>query len=899
MITGLLDGARASRSGVLLLHGRPGVGKSALLAEVVDRARDMRVLRATGVECETRLPFAGLHQLLRPVLGHVDELPAPQASALRAAFGMQEGTGDDRFLVSVAVLGLLAEAADDRPLLCVVDDVQWLDDASANALMFVARRLAIEPVVLLLAARDGDLPRLPAAGVPELGVGGLAPDAAGEVVAERAGVPVPAPVRARLVAATEGNPLALIELASVLTADQLAGREPLPEPLPLTEGVERAFLQQVGRVPDAVHRLLLVAAADDTARVSTVVDAAARLGAPASALDEAERAELVRVRAGRLEFRHPLIRSAVYGGATETGRRNAHRALADALDLRDDVDRRTRHRALATVEPDESVAGELEQAARHARDRGGHEAACTALTRAAELSASSGARARRLAGAAEQAWLAGHLSQAAGLLHAAGPDGTDPVLRADVDRLRAWIEFSAGSPATARHLLVRATRDVLPVDPRRAREMLVAAAEAAWVTGDTAAGDQLGRLAAQLPRPADARDRFFGRLLDGFVRLLGGEHGRPVRALLDAMALAAELDQPDVLSRAGHTAFYLGDDEAAYRLNAEAVAMARASGALGDLLFAIQRLALAELLTGRWIAAEASASEGVRLSHATGQPGLAALPQAFLTVLAALRGDRHRSRALLTATEEVTRAHAVGVLEAQVEDALLWARGLHAITDGQLRSASTMLSAMSHPGLAGMAAALDRIEVAVHLGRRDTALEWLATLDAFASHTANPSSQARVAHCRALLADGVTAKDLFQEALALHARSSRPFERARTELAYGEFLRRNRHRVNARTHLETALDEFERLGAVPWAERARSELRAAGQTARRRNDPSSASKLTPQEIQVARFVARGLTTREVAAQLFLSSRTVDFHLRNVFAKLGISSRAELAHLPLD
>jgi DNA-binding CsgD family transcriptional regulator len=450
---------------------------------------------------------------------------------------------------------------------------------------------------------------------------------------------------------------------------------------------------------------------------------------------------------------------------------------------------------------------------------------------------------------------------------------------------------------TARRLLIDAAKEIADIDPDRTLEMLSAAAEAAWVAGDAQAGAELGMVAARLA-PADTlRARFLTYLVNGFVGLLNGGVARPVRALREAMDLAGEPD-PDLVLRAGHVAFYLGDDDAAYRLNAQTVAAARATGAIGELLFALPRLALAEILTGRWAAGEASADEAERLARETSQPGLRAVPLAWLAVLAVLTGDENRFESLLTKTEQLAGTHALGVFDAQVRDALHWARGLRELTAGQPDSAVTWFSAMSHPAVAGMAAALDRIEAAIHSGRRDKALEWLDRLDALATHTGVTSEQARVAHCRALLAEGETARSLFEEALTLHAHSRRPFECARTELAYGEFLRRGRRRVEARTHLQAALDRFEQLNARPWAERARLELRAAGRTARKR-DPSTLLQLTPQEVQVARFVARGLHTREVAAQLFLSTRTVDFHLRNVFTKLGISSRTELARLPWD
>jgi DNA-binding CsgD family transcriptional regulator len=896
-INALLDGARDARGGVLVLRGQAGVGKSALLEDAVAAAGGVRALRATGVESEFELPFAALHQLLRPVLSHVDRLPAPQASALRMAFGLASNAHDNRFLVSVAVLGILDELAKESPVLCVIDDAQWLDDASASALEFVARRVDADRIALLFAARDGEVRRFSAPGLPELRVDGLDAGAGGQLLAERVGAPIPAEVLSRLMEATGGNPLALVELPSLITPGQLSGQEPLPWPLPITDAVQRIFVQRVRRLPEPTQRLLLVAAADETSRLATVLAAASELGVPAAALDPAEHADLLAIQSGQLAFHHPLVRSSVYQSATDAERRSVHRALSEVLVEEADADRRAWHLALATVRPDESVVQLLEQTAVRARRRGGFEAACMALERAAQLTAEPEARAGRLAAAGQSAWQAGQLVRAAGLLQQARPLTGDPILGADVDQLRAWIELSVGSSVTARRLLINAAKEIADIDPQRVLEMLSAAAEAAWIAGDAEAGAELGQVAARLPPPDTPRARFLHRLLDGFVGLLRGHVARPVRALQDAMDLPAD-PEPDLVVRAGHVAFYLGDDDAAYRLNAQTVAAARTTGAIGDLLFASPRLALAEILTGRWSAAEVSADEAARLSRETSQPGLSAVPLVWLVVLAVLTGDEDRFQSLVAKAEDLARSHSLGVFDAQVRDALHWARGLRELAAGKPESAVTWFSAMTHPAVAGMAAALDRIEAAIRGGHRDEALEWLDRLDAFATHTGIASEQARVAHCRALFADGETARGLFEEALTLHSRSRRPFERARTELAYGEFLRRARRRVEARTHLQAALDRFEQLNARPWAERARFELRAAGRTARKR-DPSTVLQLTPQEMQVARFVARGLHTREVAAQLFLSTRTVDFHLRNVFAKLGISSRTELAHLPWD
>jgi DNA-binding CsgD family transcriptional regulator len=896
-VTTLLDAARDSRSGVLVLRGQPGAGKSALLQDAVEQASDLQVLEARGIESEAELAFAGLHQLLRPILGQVDGLPGPQATALGAAFGLEQGRVEDRFLVALAVLSLLAEAAERRPVLCVVDDAHWLDEASANALVFVARRLEAEGVVVLFAARDGDPRRFGAVGLPELEIGGLDGVAVAALLAERAAVPVAPQVRDRLLERTGGNPLALVELPSVLTSDQLSGVQPLPLRLPLTDGVEHAFLERVRRLPVDAQALLLIAAAEDTGRQATVTAAAATLGAGGAALDAAEAAGLVRVRAGAIAFRHPLVRSAVYQGATSSQRRQAHRALAGAADREGDADRRAWHLAAAAVEPDQRVVRELDAAAERALGRGGFEAASSALERAATLTADPGARGRRLVAAAEHAWAAGQLGRTAGLLEAVRPLATEPLLRADVGRLRGWFELSVGSVAAAQPILVQAALDAAPVDPGRARRILAGAAEAAWLEADRNAGADLSRAAARLGPADSAHDRYFADLTAGFLAYLEGDTAVAVRRLTDAIGLAGRLDDPDLLSLAAHHAFYVGDDDAAYQLNVRVAAAARAGGKAAELLFTLARVAQAELLSGRWTAAAASAGEAVRLATETGQPGLSALPLAWLTLLAALRGDEDGFWSRIAETEQVAATHPLGVFQSPVQDLLQWARAVQKAASARPASAATLLGELRHPVVTNMAA-LDGVEAAVHADRRNTALEQLGPLDAFAAHTGAAWAQARAAHAHGLLSDGHVAEERFQEALDRHRRARRPFERARAELAYGELLRRARRRVDARSHLEAALDTFESLGAAPWAERARQELRASGQATRRR-DPSTLWQLTPQELQVARFVAQGLPTREVAAQLFLSPRTVEFHLRNVFAKLGISSRSQLAQLPLD
>ena len=892
VLAALLDEAWASRSGVLVLRGAPGVGKSALLQDTVGRASGMQVLRTCGVESEAEFAFAALQQLLRPVWALVERLPTPQRRALRVAFGQEEGAGGERFLVSLAALSLLAEAADQAPVLCVVDDAQWLDDASAQAFVFVARRLQAERIALVVAARDGDERRFDAPGLPELEVVGLAAAAAASLLAERGGAAVAPEVCDRLVERTGGNPLALIELPPFLTPAQLSGADALPSPLPLTARVEAVFLDRANRLPSAAQTCLLVAAADDTGGLASLRAAALTLGAGDDALDAAERSQLLDVRGRAVEFRHPLIRTAIYSGATTGRRQAAHAALARVFADAGDEDRRTWHLAAAAVEPDEAVAAQLERAAERARARGGPEAACAALERAAQLSTEPVPRKRRLVAAAENAWLAGQLDRASESLRAARPLAPEPQLDADIARLRGSIELAAGSATHAQQLLLRAAQDVADVDSVRALDILVVAAEAASYGADAAAMIEIGRLAARLPAQQNPRTEFLGLLLAGFGHVFAGDIGAATPLLRRGLQHAEE-QEDDPLAAAGRAAMYVGDDAAALRLTARSVTRAREAGAIGYVVSCLQRLALLEIQAGRWSAATASAGEAVRLARETGQRDLSGLGAVWLALLAALRGDDGAFESAQALAEQAT---AEGPIRISVDE-LSWARGVRALGGGHPDSALSCFETIAHPVVRRLAS-LDAIEAAVQAGRPASAQSYLHRLEAFAEHTAAPWACAGVGHAHGLLAEGADAEEYFEEALVQHARSDRPFERGRTALAYGRLLRRARHRVAARTHLRSALDVFEGLGAGPWIEQARLELRASGETARRR-DPSTVQQLTAQELQVARFVARGSSTRDVAAQLFLSPRTIDYHLRNVFAKLGISSRTELANVPLE
>jgi DNA-binding CsgD family transcriptional regulator len=924
----LLADAGSPRGGALVLRGEAGAGKSALLDHTADKASaeaGMHVLRGAGVEAESALPFAALHQLLGPILDLAGRLPQPQAATLRGALGQAEPSAGDRFLIGVATLGLLTAAAERRPLLCLVDDAQWLDGPSAAALSFAARRLRSQRVVLLFAARDdgpGDPDRFDAPGVPELRLGGLdrvaagalleelvgtapppaarpgAPSAGGPVVAETRRLPLAPEVRERLLDAAGGNPLALIELPSALCAEQLAGVAALPDPLPVGAEVTRAFLRRVVELPAATRALLLVAAADERADAAVVLAAARALGVDAEALAAAETARLVRVADGRVAFRHPLLRSAVYVGATSTERRAAHRALATALGGEEHADRRAWHLAGAAIEPDAEVAAELERSAGRARRRGGHAAAARALERSAELTAAVEARGRRLAAAADAAWLGGQPDRALALLDRATSVGPGPRERAEIGHLRGVIELRRGVPADAFTMLAAAAAEVAPLDPSRALAILATAREAASYAGDAALTVETGRRAALLGPGEDRIDRFRLGLLVGIGGIVDGDVAIGARRLREALALGRTFDDASLLASAGTAARYLGDDAATHDLYARAVALARAGGELAMLPCLLESLALSQLTAGRYPAATATATEGLRLATETGQESSACRNLATLAMAAALQGCERECRA--DATAALSRAVPRG-LRLQAASAT-WALALLELGMNRPADALARLEGLSpgsetgHPVVA-LLAVPDLVEAAARADQPRRARNALACFERWAAHATAPWALALVPRCRGLLAAGAAADRHFAEALRLHRRGGRPFDRARTELVWGEALRRARRRAEAREHLRAALTTFEQLGAAPWAERARAELRVSGETARRR-DPSTRDQLTPRELQIIQFVGDGATNREVAAQLFLSPRTIDYHLRQIFTKLDISSRAELIRLRL-
>jgi DNA-binding CsgD family transcriptional regulator len=899
-IGALLEQARASRSGALVVRGEPGIGKTALLEDTRDRAGDMHVLSARGVESESELPFAALHQLLRPALGHVAALPEPQADALREALGLSRGTGRERFLVFAACLSLLSELAELRPVLCLVDDAHWLDAESADALRFVARRIDAEGIVVVFATRGEGADAFEAADLPVLVLEGLGDDAAARLLSAGAGVDAAPAVRSSLVRKTGGNALALLEIPAALSKEQLAGAAPLPDALPLTSQVQSVFLERVRRLPEDAQRFLLVAAADDTENAGFVTGAARRLGIDQRGLDAAEQAGLVSVHGSHLGFRHPLVRSAVYESATSSERRAAHRALAETLPDDDEhADRRVWHLAASALEPDDSVVSLLEQAAARAESRGAYSGSARALERAAQLSTSDEARSRRLVGAARAASVAGKHERAVALARHARPAVHDAVARAELARVLAVAEIQQGRPAAAVAPLMAAAREVAAADPQKALELVANVMAAATDGGDLAAQLEAAQLAEAIEIPDDdAWSSFVVRFVCGAAAMGAGATAKAAPLLDAALAWAADSEDERALYWAAAAALWIGDDHRTSALAGRAALLARERGSLEILAGALALGASESLLAQRFDEAELAADEAMQLSRELGSGNYALLGQSVAAAIAALRGRDDEARELAEETLQHATAHGLMTRAAAALRALAW------LDMGRLRWAEALerLDAIGELGSGGrlfvaVSTAPDRVEAAVRAGHEDRAL---AALEAFedwvSSSTAAAWARPRLASCRALVAPDEVKDTLFQEALDL-ADDARPFDLARIRLLYGEHLRRSRRRLDARTQLRAALEDFERLGLEPWAERARTELRGTGETARRR-DPRSVDQLTAQELQIARYVAEGLSNKEIAAKLFLSPRTIDSHLRNVFAKLSITSRFQLARLPL-
>ncbi len=883
----LIDGARAGRSGVLVVRGEAGIGKTVLLDHAAASATGLRVLTGTGIEAEVALPFAGLHLLFNRHFDRIDGLPPAQARALRGALGLavvDPAAGSDRFLVGLAVLTLLADVAEERPLLCLVDDAHWFDQASTDALLFAARRLEAEGVVLVFAVREPHGPAFPATGLPELRLSCLDTEAAEAVLAVHGGG-LPQHEKRQILEQARGNPLALREMAVARRQSFTPSHPYGVAGLPVHSRIQQSFADRVAVLPERTRDLLLVAAADGSCDTGNVVKAAERLGSSAADLQLAQDHELLMFNEGCIGFVHPLIRAAVYQGAPLDRKLAAHQALADVLDERADAGRRAWHLAAGSTGPDEEIAAMLERTAEDGRAHGGHAApAAAAYQQAAALSTGPAERGRRLAAAARAAAESGQLDWAATLADQAAGLLTDPVALGEVALIRAAVADERGRPAEAHGILADAAVPAAARAPETARRMFFSAVETAWAASDPAAIERAVREAGRLGLDQDGRVRRLAALRTGAPGALD--------ALRELLASAGGLSEPrDRVAVAGWQ-LLRGADLAAHELAAGVVRAGRAGGALGVLPSALAVLAETELHLGRPHDALAGATEGLRLAKEIGQRQHAGRLSGVLARLAAIEGAERRCAEL--AADAAAEGGPAGAVRAWLALGLLdLGLGRHEAVLGRMSEYHSV------PGGLEVAAGLpDLVEAAVRSGRGDLAEAATASYRDWSVHSGQSWAEAVALRCQALLVEDADA--LFTEALRAHGRDgTRPFERARTELLYGEWLRRARRRTDARGRLRSAGETFERLGATPWAERAGTELRATGESrTAREHGPDPLARLTPQELQVVRLAATGLSNRDIGAQLFLSPRTVGYHLYKAYPKLGVASRAELTRFDL-
>ncbi|WP_242454666.1 helix-turn-helix transcriptional regulator [Bailinhaonella thermotolerans] len=890
-IAALLAGARRGESGALVLRGEPGIGKTALLDHAEAVAGGPRLIRGAGVESEAELAFSGLQSMLRPALGRLPALPVPQRAALESAFGLASGSGADPMLVGLATLSLLTEHADPDGVLCLIDDAHWLDRASRDALLFAARRLRAEGVVMIFAARDGE-GSFAAPGLPELRLSGLRPEAAAALLDRH---PLPPALRFRLLAEARGNPLALLELPVALGAEP-AGTF-APGALPLTGRLRLAFHGRVSRLPAASQTLLLAAAADEAGELPVILRAAEALGVSVEDLPPAEEAGLVARGAGdSLRFRHPLIRAAVYQRAPLGHRLAVHRALAAALDGPERADRRAWHLAAGATGPDEEAAAALEHAAARARERSGHEAAAAAYERAAGLSAEPGARARREAKAAEAALDAGDLDRAGDLARRASarPCG-DLAVRARLAHVQALADFWKGSYPAAHRRLLDGAALIGEAGPAQAARMLIQAVHTAWYLDERQLAATLERLSA-LPLPDSDPLAPVARFLVRLLAAGGSESPPPLAETLEAVRRRGEAPYEALMILCG-AALARGQDADAYQLASALAAGHRERGGAGRLPTVLFFMAEGEVFTGHHRDALTTATEALGLARDTGQRQWVSQFSSVLAYLDAARGE-----------EESCRAHAEAGLEAASAGVVspgapwaYWSLGLLELGLGRAEAALTRFERLAREPMRHHICATrstpDLVEAAVRVGAPERAAEPLARFERWAESVRQPWADALVLRCRGLMGAHDEAERAFEAALKLHDPDTRPLEYARTALLYGEWLRRARRKAEARGLLNGALEVFDRLGMAPWAERARGELTATGAPdGGSRGGEGAAASLTPQELQIARLAAQGLSNRDIAAQLFLSHRTVGYHLYKAYPKLGVASRGELKEL---
>ena len=889
-LDGLLGDLRVGRGGALVVRGEAGVGKSALLEYVAGAAADMRVARAAGVESEMELAFASLHLLCAPLLDRLEDLPGPQRDALGVAFGLRAGGAPDRFLVALAVLTLLSEVAEERPLLCVVDDAQWLDQGSAQVLAFAARRLLAEPVGLIFAARE---PGEQFRGLPDLEVRGLPHQHARALLDSAVRVRLDEQVWDRIVDETNGNPLALLELPRGLSPTQLAGGFGLAGAQAVPARIEQGFRERLQALPADTRSLMLVAAAEPVGDPVLVLRAAGRLGIAASAAEAASADGLLDIGA-RVRFRHPLVRSAVYSSASLEERRAAHLALAEVTDRDRDPDRRAWHLAAAAPGPAEEVAAELERSASRAQARGGMAAAAAFLRRAVELTGDPARRSERALVAAQASVLAGAFNAAADLLAAAAAGPLDELQQARAGLLRGQIAFASSTGSDAPALLVKAAQQFERLDAALARQTYLDAWAAAMFAGQFAGAGSLQEVAraarsapppAGLPRPSDL-------LLDGLAILVTEGRARAAPVLRQAARVFAggEITVEEGLRwgwLATTAAAIMWEEEYWHATVARQLQSVREAGVLVHLPLWVQTTAIMTAWRGDFGAAASLIAEAEAIAAATGS-GFARYAAVFL---AGLRGAEAEAAPLIQAviTDSRTVGQGMGVQWSQWISAILY-NGLGRYEDALAEARQAVEQA---PELfISLWALADLIEAASRTGQTGLAADALGRLAEATSTAQSEWGQGIYARCRALLSDGQDAEDRYREAVDRLSRTRLRPELARAYLLYGEWLRREGRRTDARTQLHTAHEMFDAIGMQAFAERARRELLATGEHVRLRTLDRQ-GELTPQEAQIARLARAGLSNSEIGAQLFLSARTVEWHLSKVFTKLEISSRRQL------
>ena len=886
----VVSAVRSGTGRALVVRGEPGVGKTALLDYLVERAPGCRVARASGVQSEMELDFAGLHQLCGPILDRLERLPHPQRDALCTAFGISAGEPPDRFLVGLAVLGLLAEVAQERPLICVVDDAQWLDRASVQALAFAARRLVAEAVALVFAAREADeVPEL--AGLPELTVVGLPDDEARELLGGALGAQLDDQVRDRIIAESRGNPLALLELPKGLTAAELAGGFARPSAPGLPRQLEQCYQRRFEALPAETQRLLQVAAAEPLGDPVLVWRAAEQLGISVEAVTPA--AGLLEIGA-KVRFRHPLVRSAIYQAASPEERHHMHHALARATDPETDPDRRAWHQAQAARGPDEDTAADLQRSAGRAQSRGGLAAAAAFQQRAAELTLDPARRAERALAAAQTTHQAGAPDAALRLLSLAEAGPLDKLQQAQADLLRAQIAFAVNRGSDAPPLLLKAAAQLEPLHPKLARETYLDALSAAQFAGRLASNGCVFKAARKVrhaPPPAwPARPSDL--LLDGLATRFTEGYAAATPVL--RRALSAFRDQ-DISAEdglrwlwlAGTTAADLWDHESWDLLATRHVALARDAGALTTLPLALTSRIVVHTFAGELTEAASLVEEVTTVTEAI---GIHLAPYGAL-LLAAWQGRAAEATALIesTATEVARRGEGIGLTVASYAAAVLYnslcrhsdalAEATHSIDNPAELGASTwalaeLIEAAARSGTTGAAPdALDRLSAATRASGTDWAL-------------------GVAARSRALLSDGQAAERAYQEAIDRLGRTRILGELARAHLLYGEWLSREKRHLEARKQLRTAHEMFTRMGMAAFAERAAGELQTIGESTPKRT-VENGSELTAQEAHIVRLVREGLSNPEIGARLFISHRTVEWHLRKIFSKLNITSRRQL------